>query len=195
MSKKERNLWIILLLLTLAILALMASAVDAQTPTPTPTPDPCEHCPDPESPGCWLNWDYCVQCWEDCGQPIATPTPTPTRTPTVTPTPTPTPTPLPGPPCPLSVDCPRSVYLVAVYAHEKDACRYRYTTGARQLIPGETARPGPYEGHPIGFEWHDGNNDNLIKSCGDTARACTGPIFEDGFESGNTAAWSSTSGG
>jgi hypothetical protein len=67
-----------------------------RTPTPAPrmrrggrrvVPDPCSECPDPQSTGCIISWPACVQCWEDCGQPLPTPTPTPT--PTVTPTPTP----------------------------------------------------------------------------------------------------------
>jgi hypothetical protein len=59
------------------------------TPTPTPTPEPgdCSHCPAPGSIGCVISYSVCVQCWEDCGQPIATPTPRDTPTPTPTPTP------------------------------------------------------------------------------------------------------------
>ena len=73
------------------------------TPTPTATPGPCDHCPEPSGIGCTINYPLCVQCWEECGEPIEpTPTPgppTPTSTPTPTggtPTPTGTPTPVPG---------------------------------------------------------------------------------------------------
>jgi len=58
-----------------------------ETPTVTPTPDPCSECPDPTSLSCTIAWNACVQCWADCGQPIATPTPTQPPTPTRTPTP------------------------------------------------------------------------------------------------------------
>lgn len=80
--------------------------VDTPTPKPTATPEEtptpevglCDHCPAQGSIGCTINYPLCVRCWEDCGEPIATPTPAP---PTPTPTPTggvilPTPTPAPG---------------------------------------------------------------------------------------------------
>ena len=82
-----------------------------QTPPvdPPPTvvpPDDCD-CPDPQTISCWINWDECVACWDECGQPIATPTPVPPTVtpgpptptppaPTVTPPPEPTVTPVPG---------------------------------------------------------------------------------------------------
>jgi len=207
MSKKERNLWIILLLLTLAILALMASAVDAQTPTPTP--DPCAGCPTPGTLGCFINQPACDACWEACGQPIATPTPTPTNTPTVTPTPTATPTPW-APPvncdvvvCELRATNAGTVYLIAVFEHQDPArpgMRFTCQAPPQTLEPGEVARPGPYDACPIGFEWwHQPPDfsfagDVLVKSCGDTGRLHP-HLFSDGFESGNTAAWSSTIGG
>jgi len=84
-----------------------STPVDTPTPEPTPTPevtptpeDDCSECPAPGSIGCTISYPICVQCWEDCGQPIE-PTPIPTPiTPTPTPTPTggvilPTPTPMP----------------------------------------------------------------------------------------------------
>jgi hypothetical protein len=76
------------------------------TATPTPDEDPCAECPEPGTIGCTIAYPACVQCWENCGQPIEdTPTPTP-----VTPTPVPpTPTPEPGDcshcPAPGSIGC------------------------------------------------------------------------------------------
>jgi len=84
----------------LLLITLLAPAQDIRRPTrrvpektatptatPTPTADECAHCPDPESLSCAIAWSSCVQCWADCGQPIASPTPTQPPTPTRTPTP------------------------------------------------------------------------------------------------------------
>ena len=150
------------------------------TPTPTVTPGPCDHCPDPDSFTCAISWAYCVQCWEDCGQPIATPTPTPTRTPPPTPTPV-------GPECVL-LSGGGSVTLMVIYAHEAaEDVRYVYVAGPESVPPGSILRPSEVEGTPIGYEWYvDGV---LWKSCGDTDRRHP-VIFADGFETGTTERWS-----
>lgn len=179
------------------------------TPTPTETPiDPCAGCPDLDSWSCQMWPQTCYQCWEDCGNPQATPTPTRTRTPTATATPTITPTPV-GPPCILHVDGPGSIYLVAFWAHESPTYGERYTFAAPSLSvpPGpHSARPDGVEGYPIGYEWWNAVSGELLKSCGDTSKIYprtptptpTPPpssIFADGFESGDTSRWSSTVGG
>jgi len=173
-----------------------------RTPTRTPDPDPCSECPDPDGYVCGLNYPACIACWEDCGQPFATPTPTPTRTPTA-PAPTPTPN---GPECilrsPLSS---KAVQLVAIYAHESPVfgVRYTFTTPSDLMDPGDVARPCPCEGHPVGFEWYNANTGSLLKVCGDTSRVyprsptptptpVPDVIFSDGFETGTTARWSSS---
>lgn len=127
-----------------------------------------------------------MQCWADCGQPIATPTPTltPSQTPTITPTPTPPPV---GPECVLSTTG-GSVLMVAIYAHEAaPGIRYTYTAGPIAVPVASTVRPSEVEGTPVGYEWWiDGT---VVKSCGDTDRAYPLYIFRDGFESGDFSAW------
>jgi len=155
-----------------------------QTPTPTPDPDPCSQCPDPNSLACTIAWNSCVQCWEDCGQPIATPTPTPS--PTHPPTPTPN-----GPACELTFATSSEIYLVTYYAHESptdQGKRYFHQTAPALIPPGSNVRPCPCEGYPIGFEWRSANDNQIIKSCGDTNLSYP-HIFSDGFESGNTEEW------
>lgn len=188
-------LWSILVTMVV-IMLLLAWTQDGYGQTPTPTPGPCAACPDPNGFVCALNYPMCVACWEACGQPIATPTPTPTPTPMP---PTPTPTPPPGPECVLNLEGPGTLYMVGIWAHESETrcVRYTYESETRVVLPGpQVARLSLVEGYPIGYEWWDADNRVLLKSCGDTDRAypCKG-IFEDGFESGNTAAWSSTIGG
>lgn len=155
--------------------------------------------------------DACYFCWEECGQPQASPTPTRTHTPTKTPTPPPPPpTPTPnGPPCTLRVGAGENVYLIAFYAHESPVLgrRYTFTTPSMWVPPGYFANPCPCEGHPIGFEWRVSRNGELLKACGDTSlvyprtpTATPTPIvvpdeiFVDGFESGSTNSWSRTEG-
>lgn len=103
-----------------------------------------------------------MQCWEECGSPIATATPTPTQTPTPTPTPV-------GPEC-IALMGGGSVTLVAVYEHEiTEDVRYTYMAGPKSIPPGSwELRPSDVEGTPVGYEWYvDGL---LWKSCGDTSR-------------------------
>lgn len=159
-----------------------------QTPTatPTPDPDPCAACPDPDSFSCTIAWSICVQCWEDCGQPIATPTPTPTETPPPTPTPN-------GPACEIIFPTQADIYLVAFYAHESTTrgTRYTHQTAPASVPPGSTVRPCPCEGYPIGFEWRAVNDNRILKSCGDTSSIFS-YLFADGFESGDVEKWSSS---
>ena len=196
MTKHERNLWIAILL---AIVVIFAMAAIGAAQTPTPTPGPCDHCPDPDGFVCAINYAFCVACWEACGQPIATPTPTVTPTPTATPTATPTPTPEPGPPCTLHVTGPGRVYLVAIWAHEwPEKCkRWTWTSETLNVAPGpQQINPRYVQGYPIGYEWWNATSGELLKSCGDTSREYPCPdIFDDGFETGNTTAWSRTIGG
>lgn len=155
-------------------------------PTWTPTPvDPCAHCPPPESVGCWINYEACVDCWEECGQPIATPTPTRTPTPAATPTPN-------GPVCELRLGSSKMVYLIVTYAHESPTTsniRYRVITGSQLISPGQVVRPCPCQGHPIGFAWHDARTDDLLLKCGDVRQGFGPLIFADGFETGDTSKW------
>ena len=164
------------------------------TPTPTPTPDPCAGCPDPDSFTCAMWPHVCYQCWEDCGQPIATrtPTPLPTRTPTPQPTPTPTPN---GPACELSLPGGGAVYLVGFYLHESEKqlkTRYTFQTAPVSVGPGALLRPCPCEGFPVGFKWYTADG-RLIRACGDTATILPF-IFEDGFETGTIDRWSLVAG-
>lgn len=190
MTKKERNLWIVLVLLIFAVLALMATAIEAQTPTPTP----CAGCPDPSSFSCQAWPQVCYDCWSGCGQPIATHTPTPTATPVITPTPTPRPT-AAGPPCTITPTTAGMVYLIAYWQHEHEGekCkRWTYETFAEPIPAGWTAYPDDRtEGIPVGYQWYDAVDGRLLKSCGDTSMEypCPG-IFSDGFESGDTSKWS-----
>lgn len=204
-SKTEILFAVMILVLIIMSFCEIASG---QTPTPTPKPPGCEDCPDPNSVGCAINYPVCLQCWENCGHPIATPTPTPTATATPTNTPTPTPTPWVPPEwceeieCELRTTNAGTVYLIGVWAHEDPAqpgMRYTFQAPPQTLEPGEVARPGPFEGCPIGYEWWyqppDFSKANaLVKSCGDTDRRYP-RIFQDGFESGNTGRWSATIGG
>lgn len=105
----------------------------------------------------------------------------------------------PVPECPITVSggC-ASVFTITVYAHEdqsRPGMRYVYQADPQTLCPGFTARPGPFQGYPIGFEWHHvppifppKKTTTEILSCGDTGRVFP-PIFSDGFESGGTGAW------
>ena len=158
------------------------------TATPTPTPGPCDHCPDPESFTCQMWPNLCFQCWEDCGEPIATHTPTPTPAPTRTPTPPPTPTPN-GPACELVSPAGGTVYLVAYYEHESSTSgtRYQFQTAPVAIPPGSTARPCPCQGHPVGFRWYSSDG-SILKTCGDTSTKHL-HIFSDGFESGDLGKW------
>jgi hypothetical protein len=158
------------------------------TPTITPTPDPCADCPPPESPVCQMWPLMCFQCWEDCGQPIATHTPTPIPTATRTPTPPPTPTPQ-GPACALPLPSGGTIYLVAFYEHESDAqgTRYSFQTAPVWVAPGSTARPCPCEGYPVGFQWYTSDG-VLLKSCGDVTTKHW-HLFSDGFETGDVSKW------
>jgi hypothetical protein len=137
-----------------------------RTPTPTAAPGDCSHCPDPDGMVCAYNYPLCVQCWADCGQPIATPTPVP-----------PTPTRTPG--C-WFVSQGGTVTLIAIYAHESTApgVRYTYQTPPQTSPAGSIVEPGAYEGHPVGFEFYF--NGALTMSCGDVRRGY--PPSEDGFE-------------
>lgn len=111
MSSKEHGAWMLSLAVVLLALAVVVhvwpmpvaqearpirrptgrvggpTLTPTETPTTTPTADPCSACPAPGSLACEIAWNACVQCWADCGQPIATPTPTQPPTPTRTPTP------------------------------------------------------------------------------------------------------------
>lgn len=177
------------------------------TSTPTPTPaDPCAECPEPNTLSCFINEPRCIQCWEDCGRPIATPTPTRTPTRTPTPMPTATPTPHPGPPCTLHVSGPGRVFLVGIWAHEwpVEGRRWTYTSENLVVAAGQQVlNPRYVQGYPIGFEWWDAVSGTLLKSCGDTGRVyprsptptptpVPDTIFSDGFETGTTARWSSS---
>jgi hypothetical protein len=158
----------------------------------TPTPHPCADCPAPGSFTCAMWPEVCYQCWEDCGQPIATPTPTPTSTP---PPPTPTPTPN-GPACELLLPSVESVYLVAFYLHGSEShpgMRYNFQTSSVVVPPGAIARPCPCQGHPVGFKWYTADG-VLLKACGDTS-TLHWLIFRDGLETGTTDSWSTTTGG
>ena len=163
-----------------------ATPTPTATATPTPPADPCSECPAPDSFSCTIAWTTCVRCWEECGQPIATPTPTPTATPPPTPTPN-------GPACEVNFSSPSDVYLVAYYAHESpiQGKRYSYQTAPASIPSGSTVRPCPCEGSPIGFEWRAVTDNRILKSCGDTSSIFF-HIFADGFESGSTSEWSET---
>jgi hypothetical protein len=82
------------------------------------------------------------------------------------------------------------VYLVAFYEHESNVSgvRYSFQTAPVSVGPGQTVRPCPCEGHPVGFKWYTSTG-TLIKECGDTSTQHI-RIFFDGFESGDTGAWS-----
>ena len=150
-----------------------------RTPTPTSAPGDCSHCPDPEGMVCAYNYPLCVQCWADCGSPIATPTPVPP-----TPTPTQTPTRVSG--C-WFTSTGGTVTMVAFYAHESTTpgVRYTYQTPPQTVPAGSVVEPGTAQGHPVGFEFYfDGA---LTMSCGDARRGY--PLFKDGFESGDYRAW------
>ena len=167
-----------------------ATLTPTPTPTPTPEPDPCSGCMEPGSYWCEMLPEICYQCWEDCGNPQATPTPTRTSTPTRTPTPQATPTPN-GPACELSAPS-GAIYLVAYYAHESEVrgVRYSYKTAPVTYRPGRTVKPCPCQGFPIGFEWFTVAG-AVLKSCGDTSTAhWHSHIFSDGFETGDTDRWS-----
>ena len=164
------------------------TATPTPTITPTPDPDPCAGCPPPDSFACQAWPEVCYACWENCGEPIATHTPTPVPT-ALPPTPTPTPTPPQWPPCPLFLVNNGSVYMVAYYEHESNVngVRYSFRTANRWFPAGTTVRPGPCEGHPVGFGWYFSGG-YLIKECGDTNTSYWHG-FSDGFESGDLRAW------
>jgi hypothetical protein len=92
---------------------------------------------------------------------------------------------------------PGKVFLVGIWAHEWPVkCkRWTHTSGTIVVPTGQQElKPSQVEGYPIGFEWWDGVSGELIKSCGDTERNYSDcdAIFEDGFETGATSRWSSS---
>jgi hypothetical protein len=158
------------------------------THTPTPDLDPCSGCPDPHGVICRLWPEVCYQCWEDCGDPIATHTPTPVPT-ALPPTPTPTPTPPQWPPCELFLEDAGVIYMVAYYEHESSVqgTRYSFRTANKWVPDFTTVNPCPCEGHPVGFRWY-ASGGYLLKECGDTSTQHW-HVFSDGFESGDLGAW------
>jgi hypothetical protein len=168
--------------------------------TPSPAPDPCDACPDPDSFTCAMWPEVCYRCWEDCGSPIATPTPTPTRTPT------PTPTLAPGE-CrfslPVDPGHPKEVYAVGYYLHESETPGVRYRSNPPLTYDKDAnTLSAAHIGRPVAVEWYARlrgvGEYQVVSTCGVVPPLAIPPtptptpsfIFKDGFESGNTKAWS-----
>jgi hypothetical protein len=156
--------------------------------------------------------DLCYQCWEDCGQPIATPTPTPI--PTITPTPTPTPNPYTAncsseihevEACDLLVMGRKQVRSKIYWVHQAEEGEPPYTATTDWAVFENTIIPIIVKRScPVAAEWHiaseitpDPQDWAVVQLCGaipppptPTPTPSSSFIFKDGFESGNTDAWS-----
>jgi hypothetical protein len=113
------------------------------------------------------------------------------------PTPTPTPTPAPGE-CrfKLLVDPghPKEVYAIAYYLHGSVAePGMIYRANPPLVREGDILRAAT-EGNPVAIEWyvrpHGVGEYQVVSTCGVVPPLAFPPIFANGFEGGNTDAWS-----
>jgi hypothetical protein len=105
--------------------------------------------------------------------------------------------------CPAVVTGSVEIYVKAYYLHEDPdniGFRYTYTTDVL-IVTNDTVRITDIQGIPVAFEWYSRPYGvvtkagfELAKTCGEVPSAGF-PLFADGFESGNTDAWSVVIGG
>jgi hypothetical protein len=104
--------------------------------------------------------------------------------------------------CPLTVQGQADVFAVVYYAHEdRNSHGYRYTASTPLKEVWNSTANLTCQGHEIGAEWW-WIPPTLplvpmsVKQCGDLEKVFAyPPFFEDGFETGDTSAWSNVVGG
>ena len=107
--------------------------------------------------------------------------------------------------CPATVTGSVEIYAKAYYLHEDPGnlgYRYTFTTDV-EIHTNETVYAHA-EGHSVAVEWYSRpygivtkaeTSFELAKTCGEVPDPVFPFIFADGFESGDTRAWSHTVGG
>ena len=101
--------------------------------------------------------------------------------------------------CPATVVGSMEMYLTAHYINEYPRGLYWVYTSPVQIVTNETATITDVEGIPVGYRWwarpygevtKEDAPFEMVKECGEIPVQPWPWIFDDGFEGGNTKAWS-----
>ena len=101
--------------------------------------------------------------------------------------------------CQITVSGTVEVFLIAYWEHQEPDTHYRRIYETAPIIATNTIVGVEYDGTPLAIEWWARPYGivtkvdiqfELVKTCGTVPSRIFPLIFEDGFEGGNTDAWS-----
>jgi hypothetical protein len=102
-----------------------------------------------------------------------------------------------NPYCQVTVEGSVEMYVVGYWGHQQPDTHYRRIYQTDVAIFTNTIVGVEYDGTPLAIEWYSRpygivtkNSFELVKTCGTVPSRIFPLIFQDGFETGNTDAWS-----